>query len=101
MQKIFTISGSTMLGIAMLIAAFSLLHAQGNRQTLQITNDDVDQMQMAPTFAQRQWRDAETRCRKVKSSKKPATIGRPSERNRVRLSFESKRRGCADSLVGA
>src|SRR6185295_20334140 len=40
-------------------------------------------------------------CRNAKSSKKPATIGGPSERNRVRLSFESKRHGRVDSLVGA
>ena len=44
MHKIFTISVPTMLGIAMLIVPFSLLHAQGNRQTLQITNGPIIEM---------------------------------------------------------
>src|ERR1051325_8864426 len=45
---------------------------------------------MASTFAQRRRRNAEPRRGKAKSSKKPATIGRPSERNRIRLSFRIK-----------
>jgi len=58
-------------------------------------------MQMASAFAQRWWRSSETRRRNAKSSKKPAAIGRPGERNCVRLSFESKRGGRVDSLVVA
>jgi len=57
-------------------------------------------MQTASAFAQRQWRDAETRRRNAKSSKKPAAIERPGERNRARLSFESERGGRVHSLVG-
>jgi 2-polyprenyl-6-methoxyphenol hydroxylase-like FAD-dependent oxidoreductase len=56
---------------------------------------------MASVFAQRRWREQESRCCNAKPSKKPASVEGPSERICVRLSFESGRREHLDSLVGA